>query len=93
MEFLLLDDRENLKLAIIRKLEQQYSFSERKDRLCKQLAISPYLLERNITEINADLQRFGLINEMEISEKNNEILLSQSLRISSSIIEEYYREL
>ncbi len=69
MEFLLLDDRENLKLAIIRKLEQQYSFSERKDRLCKQLAISPYLLERNITEINADLQRFGLINEMEISEK------------------------
>ncbi|TKO64415.1 hypothetical protein DVY35_01985 [Enterococcus faecalis] len=90
MEFLLLDDRENLKLAIIRKLEQQYSFSERKDRLCKQLAISPYLLERNITEINADLQRFGLINEMEISEKNNEILLSQSLRISSSIIEEYY---
>ena len=66
---LLLDDRENLKLAIIRKLEQQYSFSERKDRLCKQLAISPYLLERNITEINADLQRFGLINEMEISEK------------------------
>ena len=31
MEFLLLDDRENLKLAIIRKLEQQYSFSERKD--------------------------------------------------------------
>lgn len=69
MEFLLLDDQENLKLAIIRKLEQQYSFSERKDRLCKQLAISPYLLERNITEINADLQRFGLINEMEISEK------------------------
>ena len=66
---MLLDDRENLKLAIIRKLEQQYSFSERKDRLCKQLAISPYLLERNITEINADLQRFGLINEMEISEK------------------------
>ena len=48
------------------------------------------MLERNITEINADLQRFGLINEMEISEKNNEILLSQSLRISSSIIEEYY---
>ena len=42
MEFLLLDDRENLKLAIIRKLEQQYSFSERKDRLCKQLAFSPY---------------------------------------------------
>ena len=30
MEFLLLDDRENLKLAIIRKLEQQYSFLNEK---------------------------------------------------------------
>ena len=29
MEFLLLDDRENLKLAIIRKLEQQYSLFAR----------------------------------------------------------------
>ena len=57
MEFLLLDDRENLKLAIIRKLEQQYSFSERKDRLCKQLAISPFAR----TEHNRNQCRFATL--------------------------------
>lgn len=90
MEFLLLDDRANLKLAIIRKLEQKYSFSERKDVLCEQLAISQYLLDRSIMEINDDLSRFGLIEEMEVGDRSNEIVLFQGVQISSSIVEERY---
>ncbi|GGC90159.1 helix-turn-helix domain-containing protein [Enterococcus wangshanyuanii] len=90
MDFLLLDDRANLKLAILRILEQQYSFSERKDILCGRLDISQYLLERSILEINEDLKRFELIEAMEIIEQNNEIILFQSVKISSSIVEEYY---
>ncbi|EOI06974.1 hypothetical protein UAY_00316 [Enterococcus moraviensis ATCC BAA-383] len=90
MDFLLLDDRANLKLSIIRKLEQHYSFSERKDSLCEQLHISQYLLERSIIEINEDLKRFELINEMELIEQNNEIILFQESQISSSIVEERY---
>ncbi|MBO0469873.1 helix-turn-helix domain-containing protein [Enterococcus sp. DIV0242_7C1] len=90
MDFLLLDDRANLKLAILRLLEQQYSFSERKDRLCERLGISQYLLERSMLEINEDLKRFGLIEAMEVIEQNNEIILFQSVKISSSIVEEYY---
>lgn len=90
MDFLLLDDRTNLKLSIIRKLEQHYSFSERKDNLCEQLTISQYLLERNIIEINEDLKRFQLIDEMELIEQSNEIILFQDSQISSSIVEESY---
>ena len=90
MDFLLLDDRTNLKLSIIRKLEQHYSFSERKDSLCEQLDISQYLLERSVLEINEDLKRFMLIDEMELIEQNNEIILFQGSHISSSIVEERY---
>ncbi|MGK0552206.1 helix-turn-helix domain-containing protein [Enterococcus faecalis] len=90
MEFLLLDERAKLKLAIIRRLEQKYSFSERKEILCDQLAVSHYLLERNMVELNDDAARFGLNGEMEIIEQNNEVILFQSEQISSSIIEEYY---
>ncbi|MBO0440773.1 helix-turn-helix domain-containing protein [Candidatus Enterococcus ikei] len=90
MDFLLLDDRANLKLSIIRKLEQQYSFSERKDMLCEQLNISQYLLERSVLEINEDLKRFELIDEMELIEQNNEIILFQGSQMSSSIVEERY---
>lgn len=90
MDFLLLDDRANLKLAIIRKLEQHYLFSERKDTLCEQLAISQYLLERSILEINEDLKRFDLNDDMELIEQNNEVILFQEAQISSSIIEENY---
>lgn len=90
MDFLLLDDRTNLKLSIIRKLEQHYSFSERKDSLCAQLHISQYLLERSILEINEDLKRFELIDEMELIEENNEVILFQGAQTSSSIVEERY---
>ncbi|MGX7243744.1 helix-turn-helix domain-containing protein [Enterococcus quebecensis] len=90
MDFLLLDDRANLKLAIIRKLEQQYSFSERKDTLCEELNISQYLLERSILELNEDLKKFELIDEMELIEQSNEIMLFQGTKISSSIVEERY---
>lgn len=90
MDFLLLDDRTNIKLAIIRKLEQHYSFSERKDTLCEQLTISQYLLERSILEINEDLKRFDLNDEMELIEQSNEIILFQEAQISSSVVEENY---
>jgi hypothetical protein len=90
MEFLLLDERAKLKLAIIRKLEQKYSFLERKDVLCEQLSISHYLLERSVVEINDDSARFGLDEEIEVIEQNNEVVLFQSVQISSSIIEECY---
>ncbi|MBO0473048.1 hypothetical protein IGL98_003074 [Enterococcus sp. DIV0840] len=90
MDFLLLDERTNLKLSIIRKLEQHYSFSERKDSLCAQLDISQYLLERSVLEINEDLKRFELIDEMELIEQNNEIILFQGSHVSSSIVEERY---
>ncbi|EOL44575.1 helix-turn-helix domain-containing protein [Enterococcus caccae] len=90
MDFLLLDDRTTLKLAIIRKLEQRYSFSERKDILCAELNISQYLLERSVLEINEDLKRFKLIEEMELIEQSNEIILFQGAQIASSIVEENY---
>jgi len=90
MDFLLLDDRTNLKLSIIRKLEQQYSFSERKDVLCEELNISQYLLERSVTEINEDLKQFELIDEMELVEQSSEIILFQDAQVSSSVVEEKY---
>lgn len=90
MDFLLLDDRANLKLSIIRKLEQQFSFSERKDILCEQLTISQYILERSILEINEDLKRFELNDEMELIDQNNEIILFQGTQIASSVVEEKY---
>ena len=90
MDFLLLDDRANLKLSIIRKLEQKYSFSERKDVLCEELTISQYLLEHSVLEINEDLKRFELIEGMELLEQNNEIILFQDAQVSSSVVEEKY---
>ncbi|WP_086445164.1 helix-turn-helix domain-containing protein [Candidatus Enterococcus lemimoniae] len=90
MDFLLLDDRTNLKLSIIRKLEQQYSFSERKDVLCEELNISQYLLERSVTEINEDLKQFELIDDMELIEQSSEIILFQDAQVSSSVVEEKY---
>ena len=90
MDFLLLDDRTNLKLSIIRKLEQQYSFSERKDVLCEELNISQYLLERSVTEINEDLKQFELIDDMELVEQSSEIILFQDAQVSSSVVEEKY---
>lgn len=90
MDFLLLDERTNLKLSIIQKLEQHYSFSERKDILCEQLNTSQYLLERSVLEINEDLKRFGLIEDMELIEHGNEIILFQGQQTSSSIVEEKY---
>lgn len=90
MDFLLLDERTNLKLSIIQKLEQHYSFSERKDILCEQLNTSQYLLERSVLEINEDLKRFELIEAMELIEHGNEIILFQGNQTSSSIVEEKY---
>ncbi|MBO0446140.1 helix-turn-helix domain-containing protein [Enterococcus ureilyticus] len=90
MDFLLLDERANLKLSIIRKLEQQFSFSERKDVLCEELNISQYLLEHSILEINEDLKRFELIERIELIEQSNEIVLFQDAQVSSSVVEEKY---
>ena len=90
MDFLLLDDRTNLKLAIIRKLEQQFSFSERKDILCEELNISQYLLERSVLEINEDLKQFELNDDMELIEQSNEVILFQDAQVSSSVVEENY---